>query len=210
METKDFKIQPRDMATMRAALIRYIAGLSVIILLVFILGGYMADYLFLLVLAVGVAYIIATYTTWQDIARERALLIAFKQQTRSIFIGSRGVSETHEDDSHIMARKEFAIEYLKRAKNPHGVKIYTSFFRDVAVIAYHLDSNCRVKKTETIIREGIKVTETRDQYAQDWAYFQAQQLQADLVAARTNPNSLDWVAENLFSQDADAVQELFK
>jgi len=147
------------------------------------------------------------YNAWQGIQTEREYIAAFKQQTRSIFIGSRGDAENFENDKYINARRDLAFHYLKVSGNPHRLKVYVSFFRDVAVIVYHMDKNGNVAKTETAMREAtipLPSAETREQYAHFWKGYQGRVLNEDLIKARMNQNAAEWVAANWFSQQVEA------
>lgn len=208
-QPQKLEIHHKDLAAMQRGLLRNCIGLAVLIGAIWLFGGYMATWLLLLCLAGAVGYLAGAYGNWIAAAQERALLIAFKGQTRSIFIGSQGVSELYEDDNEIKARMEFCLEYLKRSGNTHRLKVYVSYFRDAVFICYKLNERCEVVKINEIVREGITVNESREKYRMEWEFFQAKELQADLVAARMNTNAIDWVDEQWFGQSARAAQLFF-
>lgn len=165
-------------------------------------GWYIIGLPLLLVSAVCAFSFFATVVQYME---ERALIAFFKQQTKDLFIGSLGEAETWEDDETVSRRVAFAITMLKRSQNPHGITIYAALFRDACVFVYALDEEADVISATKIMREGLTVRETREQYAVWWALFRAETEQAALVEARKDNGADGWVSENWFQQSANGT-----
>lgn len=155
-----------------------------------------------LILGAGcLAFIFCGFDGLKKWMAERALVVAYKTQTRALFIFSEGESETHEDDTEIMQRVDFALAMLKRVQNPHGVVIWVVMFRDAYAFGFVTGSEGQFVKQIREAREGLTVRETREEYTAFCEEFQAQKEQEELVARRGNANADEWVAEHWFGQE---------
>lgn len=155
----------------------------------------------LLVGPISLTYAFKSFDGIKTVMQQRALYAAYKQQTRALFVFSRGTSEQEEDDVEIMARLDFALKMLARVKNPHGVTVWVVMFRDVCALGYVTGGDdgrfLRIIREE---REGLTVRETRKEYNDFCTKFQAQKEQDELIARRANSHADDWVAKHWFNQ----------
>ena len=158
----------------------------------------------------------AGFSAWHNIRQwmeERQEIAAFKQQTRTLFIFSRGESETHEDDAEMTARVDYAINTLRKAGNPHCITVWMVMFRDITMFGYELTEACEIRTVHRIPRESILfqsddpreskrffVRETRQEYREFCELMRATMEQRELAEAREAKNSDEWVHRHWFNQ----------
>jgi hypothetical protein len=149
----------------------------------------------------GLAFGLCGFDGLKKWMNERALVAAYKMQTRSLFVFSNGVSEHEEDDETIIERKDFALEMLARVKNPHEVTVWVLIFRDACCMGYKTGKNGEFVRVVREFREGLTVRETREEYNLFCEKFQAEMEQQELNAKRENANADEWVSAHWFGQN---------
>ena len=176
-------------------LLAILGGIALIdngfILLGFILGGG------------GLAFALCGFDGIKKWMNERALVAAYKLQTRSLFVFSNGVSEYGEDDETFVERKDFALEMLARVKNPHEITVWVLIFRDACCMGYKTGKQGEFVRVVRHFREGLTVRETREEYKQFCEQFQAETEQEELNEKRGNQNADEWVSAHWFGQRFD-------
>lgn len=155
-------------------------------------------------LIAGAGSLAFIFCGWDGVKKwmaQRALVVAYKLQTRNLYVYSNGESEAQEDDETVVLRVEFALEMLHRVGNPHEVTVWSVMFRDGYAFGYKTGKDGKHAKTIRLPRDGFTVRETREEY---WAFceqFQKEREQEELMERRGNQNADEWVAKHWFGQE---------